>query len=76
MAKTDEHVRIAKLDATAHKIPAYPVSSYPTILYFPAGTKTEPISYSGDRSLKDMTKFVRENSGQKSQPKLAVKDEL
>jgi len=76
IAETSKNVRIAKIDATAHKIPAHPVSSYPTILYFPADDKVEPISYNGDRSIKDMTRFIREGSGRKLQQETIAKDEL
>ena len=54
---------IAKMDATANDSPdPYTASGYPTIYYAPAGKKQSPISYSGDRSLKDFDKFIRDHA--------------
>jgi protein disulfide-isomerase A1 len=58
-------VRIAKIDATEHQIPDHPVKSYPTILFFPAHGKQNPIAYEGDRSVDDFASFVRRHSGGK-----------
>lgn len=36
---------------------------YPTILFYPAGKSKEPISFEGgDRSLKALTKFIKDNA--------------
>jgi len=54
---------IAKMDATANDSPEpYTSSGFPTIYFAPAGKKTSPISYSGDRSLTDLEKFIREHA--------------
>ena len=58
-------MRIAKIDATEHQIPDHPVKSYPTILFFPAQGKQNPIAYAGDRSVDDFASFVRRHSGVK-----------
>lgn len=53
-------VTIAKVDATANDIPDE-IQGFPTIKLFPAGAKTEPITYSGSRTIEDLAKFVAEN---------------
>lgn len=54
---------IAKMDATANDAPdQYSASGFPTIYFAPAGQKMAPISYSGDRSLKDLEKFIRDHA--------------
>jgi len=72
MKKISPDVVIAKMDATANdKMLGYEVSGFPTIYFSPKGAKSKPISYSGDRSLDDMVKFIKTHSTIK-----AVKDEL
>ncbi len=53
-------VTIAKVDATANDVPDE-VSGFPTIKLFPAGGKSDPIVYSGSRTIEDLAAFVKEN---------------
>jgi len=54
---------IAKMDATANDSPEpYTASGFPTIYFAPVGKKHSPVSYSGDRSLKDLEKFIRDHA--------------
>jgi protein disulfide-isomerase A1 len=53
-------VTIAKVDATANDVPDE-ISGFPTIKLFPAGAKSEPIVYSGSRTIEDLAAFVKEN---------------
>jgi len=70
--KLSPDVVIAKMDATANdKMPGYEVSGFPTIYFAPKNAKDKPISYSGDRSLEDLEKFIKKHS-----TIAAVKDEL
>eukprot|EP01122_Echinamoeba_exundans_P005548 TRINITY_DN156_c2_g1_i1.p1 TRINITY_DN156_c2_g1~~TRINITY_DN156_c2_g1_i1.p1 ORF type:complete len:486 (+),score=143.53 TRINITY_DN156_c2_g1_i1:98-1555(+) len=51
-------VTIAKTDATANAFPDnIEVRGYPTLLFFPAGSKT-PVTYNEDRNLEKLTEFV------------------
>ena len=50
---------IAKVDATANDVPDE-IQGFPTIKLYPAGGKGSPIEYSGDRSVEDLAKFVKE----------------
>ena len=53
-------VTIAKVDATANDVPDE-ISGFPTIKLFPAGGKSDPIVYSGSRTIEDLAAFVKEN---------------
>lgn len=56
----DKQVTIAKVDATANDVPDE-IQGFPTIKLFPAGAKSEPILYSGSRTIEDLAAFVKEN---------------
>lgn len=57
-----ENVVIAKMDATENEHPLMPVSGFPTLRLFKPGSKT-PVDYQGDRSLDDLLKFLKDNTG-------------
>jgi len=56
----DKLVTIAKVDATANDVPDQ-IQGFPTIKLFPAGNKSAAVDYSGDRSIEDLAKFVKEH---------------
>lgn len=55
-----DKVVIAKVDATANDVPDE-IQGFPTIKLFKAGSKDEPIDYSGARTVEDLAQFVRDN---------------
>lgn len=63
--KYDGKVVIAKIDATANDVPDE-IQGFPTIKLFPANNKKEPITYTGDRSIADLAKFVAEHGKYKA----------
>ena len=69
-----KQVTIAKVDATANDVPDE-VQGFPTIKLYPAGAKSAPVEYSGDRSIEDLAKFVKENGKYKVDVLGAKKDE-
>ena len=50
---------IAKVDATANDVPDE-IQGFPTLKLYKAGDKSSPVEYSGDRSVEDLAKFVKE----------------
>lgn len=55
--KDEENVVIAKIDATANKLPSnVKVSGYPTLIFF--NSKGKQLSYNGERALEDLKKYV------------------
>ena len=53
-------VTVAKIDATANDVPQS-IQGFPTIKLYPAGSKDEPIEYSGSRTVKDLADFIKES---------------
>jgi len=69
-----DHVKIAKIDATANNLPKnINVRGYPTLIFYPANNKVDGVPYNGERDLESLTKFVVEQS---TKPVKISKDEL
>ncbi|RMD41656.1 hypothetical protein DV735_g3501, partial [Chaetothyriales sp. CBS 134920] len=66
-------VTIAKIDANANDVPDE-IRGFPTIKLFPAGDKSNPVEYSGPRTVEDLANFVRDNGKWKIDA-LAFEDE-
>jgi len=58
--KSNPNVIIAKIDATANDTPT-DVQGFPTIIFWPANNKKNPITYEGERTETALAAFVREN---------------
>lgn len=70
-----DHVTIAKVDATLNDIPDE-IQGFPTIKLYPAGSKKDPVTYQGDRTVEDFVSFIKENGKHKASVKIAeAKDE-
>lgn len=59
MFKGSDKVIIAKVDATLNDVPDE-ITGFPTIKLFKGGDKTNPVIYSGQRTVDDLAKFVAE----------------
>ena len=55
-----DKIVIAKVDATANDVPDE-IQGFPTIKLFKAGSKEEPVDYSGSRTVEDLANFIRDN---------------
>eukprot|EP01135_Chromosphaera_perkinsii_P006905 Nk52_evm60s621 gene=Nk52_evmTU60s621 len=81
--ESTENVVIAKVDATANEIPDVPVQGFPTIKFFPAGSKTI-VDYDGGRDLDALVDFLKkkgvevegEDAEEKEEDKKEDHDEL
>jgi protein disulfide-isomerase A1 len=58
--QSDSNIVIAKVDSTENDTPAK-VEGFPTIIFYPAGDKKNPITFEGDRSVEAMSAFIKEN---------------
>jgi protein disulfide-isomerase A1 len=69
-----DSVVIAKMDATSNDVnPKYGIRGFPTIKFFPANNKDQPIDYDGERTKADFIDFVKEHASIKVN---VEKDEL
>lgn len=55
--KDNSEIVVAKMDSTANEIEEVKIQSFPTIKYFPKGSK-EVVDYNGERTLEGFTKFL------------------
>jgi len=72
--KDDNSIIIGDFDATANELELETfkenVKGYPSILWIPAGDKTNPVKYTGGRAVEDFEKWLSENRS------AGAKDEL
>jgi len=72
-----QNVVVAKIDATANDVnPALGIRGFPTIKFFPANNKQNPIDYNGDRTLTDFVSFIKQHGSVKHDVASEGKDEL
>jgi len=71
----ENRVVVAKVDADAHKDLGgrFDVHGFPTLKWFPKGSKT-PENYEGGRSADDIIKFINEKAGTNAKVKKAATD--
>lgn len=56
--KNDTSILIAKIDHTANDIVDMNIEGYPTLKYFPAGEKSNPVDFTGERDFDSIVNFV------------------
>merc|ERR1711862_65515 len=65
LGKKLAHVKtldIAWIDGSANDVDGYPVDGFPTIMFFPAGSKKSDVQqYKGDRSTDDMVQWLHKH---------------
>ncbi|OII74524.1 uncharacterized protein cubi_00077 [Cryptosporidium ubiquitum] len=77
----NDKLRIAKIDGSQNEVENIQILGYPSILLFKLGKKTEPILYSGDRSVANMIEWISKNTSfkfdylQYLNPELAFEDD-
>jgi len=72
---SDSNIVIAKVDSTENDTPAK-IEGFPTIIFYPAGDKKNPITFEGDRTVEAMSAFIKENRKSSPGEKKAGHDEL
>lgn len=53
---------IAKMDSTANEVENVEVQGYPTLKFYPKGSKGSPIDYDGGRETEDIKNWLKEKS--------------
>lgn len=56
-----ENLSFARIDASANEHPKLQVTDYPTLLFYPAADKSNPITLPAKSSLKDLGAFIKKN---------------
>lgn len=59
--KAKDKVVIAEVDATANDISSVDIEGFPTIVLYPAGKDSEPVTYQGARTLDSFFEFIHGN---------------
>jgi len=59
--KPHSSIVIAKIDATENDTPA-DIKGFPTLLFYPSGGKSNPLTYKGERSKQAMSDWIWENA--------------
>jgi len=73
--QAEESIVIAKVDATENDTPA-DIKGFPTLLFYPANNKQNPVSYDGERTEVAMEKWIRAHATTLGATKTAAHDEL
>jgi protein disulfide-isomerase A1 len=60
----NEKILLVKVDATENEIPGVSIQGFPTLKFYPAGKKSSPVDYSGERTKDGFMKFFKENCGE------------
>ncbi|KAL5007449.1 hypothetical protein ScPMuIL_016255 [Solemya velum] len=59
----EKKIVIAKMDSTVNDAPDnFKTTGFPTIYFAPATDKANPIKYEGDRSIDDISKFIKKHA--------------
>lgn len=60
--KDIDSVVIAKMDGTTNEHPDIEVDGFPSIIFLPASEEVEIVEFDGERTLKALTKFIKEHA--------------
>jgi len=58
----NKNLVIAKMDSTANETDKVSIQGFPTIKFWPAGNKTKPMDFEGDRTLEGFTEYLTKHS--------------
>ena len=67
--KHNTNLVIAKMDSTVNEVESVSVQGFPTIKFFPANNKSNPMDFNGDRTVEGFTKFLTEHCTNAIKPK-------
>lgn len=60
--KHNSNLVIAKMDATANEVESVSVQGFPTIKFWPAGKKSAPQDFNGDRTVEGFTQYLQKEA--------------
>lgn len=59
--KDTSNLKFARIDASLNEHPQLQVNNFPTLLFYPAGGKSNPIKFSKKSNLKELVAFITKN---------------
>eukprot|EP01022_Parablepharisma_sp_SALTPOND_P024442 TRINITY_DN5409_c5_g1_i1.p1 TRINITY_DN5409_c5_g1~~TRINITY_DN5409_c5_g1_i1.p1 ORF type:complete len:505 (+),score=83.00 TRINITY_DN5409_c5_g1_i1:527-2041(+) len=60
--KSNNKLKLVDVDATKNDVEGLAIHSFPTIYFYPAGKKSSPVQYEGERTEEAITKFLQEKA--------------
>jgi protein disulfide-isomerase A1 len=60
--KSNTNIVIAKMDSTANEVEGVPIQGFPTIKFFKANDKKNPMDFKGDRTLEGFVEFLKKEA--------------
>lgn len=70
----NDKIVIAKMDSTTNDNDHVAVKGFPTIVFFPAGSKDKPVTYEGPRTVEGFVSFLNQHATNLQGSPLAVED--
>nr|XP_010915825.1 protein disulfide isomerase-like 1-5 isoform X1 [Elaeis guineensis] len=61
LLKGMNNLKFARIDASLNEHPKLQVNNYPTLLFYPAGDKSNPVKVSKKSGLKELAAFIKEH---------------
>lgn len=55
----NKNIVIAKVDSTLNEVPSVSIKGFPTIKFFPNGSKNAPVDFEGDRSEEGILAYLK-----------------
>ena len=56
------NIILAEYDATANENEEVSIKGFPTLIFYPAKNKAEPVNYDGERNEESIIKFLKEHA--------------
>ena len=60
--KNNKKLVIAEMDGTKNEVECLRLDGFPTVKFYPAGKKNNPIDYEGKPNVKDLLKFINQHA--------------
>lgn len=60
--KSIKGLTIAKMDSTENEVDGVSVQGFPTLKFYPTGSKDAPLEFDGERTLEGMTAYLEKHS--------------
>jgi len=74
--KSNSNLVIAKMDATLNEVEEVSIQGFPTIKFWAANNKSNPIDFEGDRTLDGFVKFLEKHATAKAEAAHELREDL